>query len=37
MNMKGGFLNYTRIELLSNIKMRGLKFSSAILPIRITL
>jgi len=37
MDMKGGVLNYTGIELLRNIEMKGIKFSSTILPSRTTL
>ena len=36
-NIKGRVLNYTRIKLLYNIETKGIKFSSIILPSRITL
>ena len=37
MDMKGGVLNYTGIELLRNVETKGIKFSSTMLPSRITL
>ena len=37
MDMKGGVLNHTGIELLRNVETKGIKFSSTMLPSRITL